>query len=83
MIVGDCPSAPSHDSAQVKPGKAHLSGPVVRPQDLRGASNFKEVQTKMYNMLKGRKLVGHALRNDLKVLLLDHPKQGLTLSSLS
>jgi ABC-type branched-subunit amino acid transport system ATPase component len=33
--------------------------------------------------LKGRKLVGHALRNDLKVLLLDHPKQGLTLSSLS
>ena len=36
----------------------------------------------MYNMLKGRKLVGHALKNDLKVLLLDHPKRDTRDTSL-
>jgi len=33
------------------------------------------VQKEVADMLKGRILVGHALRNDLKVLFLDHPKK--------
>ncbi|XP_068270258.1 RNA exonuclease 4 isoform X2 [Nyctibius grandis] len=37
--------------------------------------DFKTVQTEVADILNGRILVGHALRNDLKVLFLDHPKK--------
>ena len=47
----------------------------VRPEDLQGAPEFKEVQTEVSELLKGRVLVGHAIRHDLKVLFLDHPKK--------
>ena len=53
--------------------RTRVSG--VRPQDLRGAPPFKEIQRKMADILKGRTLVGHALKNDLRVLLLDHPRR--------
>jgi len=53
--------------------RTRVSG--VRPQDLRGAPPFKEIQCKMADILKGRTLVGHALKNDLRVLLLDHPRR--------
>uniref|UniRef100_A0A8C7BRI3 Exonuclease domain-containing protein n=1 Tax=Neovison vison TaxID=452646 RepID=A0A8C7BRI3_NEOVI len=33
------------------------------------------IQQEVADLLKGRILVGHALRNDLKVLFLDHPKK--------
>lgn len=39
------------------------------------AKPFVEVQKEVADLLKGRVLVGHALRNDLQVLLLSHPKR--------
>ena len=54
--------------------RTHVSG--VRPQDLRpdhGAVDFRVSQKEVAALLKGRVLVGHALHNDLKVLMMDHP----------
>jgi len=47
----------------------------VRPEDLQGAPQFKDVQAEVAEMMAGRVLVGHALNHDLKVLFLDHPKR--------
>jgi len=47
----------------------------VRPEDLQGAPEFKEVQAEVAELIKDRILVGHALHHDLKVLFLDHPKK--------
>ncbi|NXA74446.1 REXO4 exonuclease, partial [Thryothorus ludovicianus] len=47
----------------------------IRPQNLNTGEDFKTVQKEVAEILKGRILVGHALRNDLKVLLLDHPQK--------
>jgi len=47
----------------------------VRPEDLQGAPQFKDVQVEVSDLLKGRILVGHAIKHDLKVLFLDHPKK--------
>jgi RNA exonuclease 4 len=38
---------------------------------------FKEVQQRVSELLKGRILVGHALKHDMRVLFLDHPKRML------
>ncbi|NXQ17339.1 REXO4 exonuclease, partial [Peucedramus taeniatus] len=45
----------------------------IRPQNINSGEDFKTVQKEVAEILQGRILVGHALRNDLKVLLLDHP----------
>lgn len=45
----------------------------VYPHHLKDASDFESVQKKIASLLKDRILVGHALKNDLKVLLLNHP----------
>ncbi|XP_005494168.2 RNA exonuclease 4 [Zonotrichia albicollis] len=45
----------------------------IRPQNVNSGEDFKTVQKEVAEILQGRILVGHALRNDLKVLLLDHP----------
>ncbi len=45
----------------------------VRPQDLRHAPAFSKVQKKVAELIKGKTLVGHAIRNDMKALLLSHP----------
>ncbi|NWI84653.1 REXO4 exonuclease, partial [Pitta sordida] len=47
----------------------------IRPQHLNTGEDFKTVQKEVADILKGRILVGHALRNDLKVLFLDHPQK--------
>lgn len=44
--------------------RTQISG--IRPRDLRKAKDFNIVQKKVADILKGRILVGHALRNDLK-----------------
>ncbi|NWX55079.1 REXO4 exonuclease, partial [Promerops cafer] len=45
----------------------------IRPQNINTGEDFKTVQKEVAEILQGRILVGHALRNDLQVLLLDHP----------
>jgi len=39
------------------------------------APDFKTVQFEVSKLLRGKILVGHALKNDLAVLLLDHPRK--------
>ncbi|XP_067119607.1 RNA exonuclease 4-like [Centruroides vittatus] len=46
----------------------------IRPGDLKDGEEFEVVQKEVYDILKQRILVGHAVNNDLKVLYLDHPK---------
>jgi RNA exonuclease 4 len=56
--------------------RTHVSG--VRLDDLKkenGAVEFSVVQKEVAEIIKDRKLVGHALHNDLKVLFLSHPKK--------
>lgn len=47
----------------------------IRPENLKNAEDFKQVQKDVAELLRGRLLVGHALRNDLKVLFLSHPRK--------
>lgn len=47
----------------------------VRPEDLKNAENFEQVQKEVADILKGKTLVGHAIQNDLKVLYLKHPRK--------
>ncbi|XP_046406474.1 RNA exonuclease 4 [Ischnura elegans] len=53
--------------------RTNVSG--VRPSDLENGQDFQLVQTTVANMIKGRILVGHALKNDMQVLYLSHPRR--------
>jgi RNA exonuclease 4 len=57
--------------------RTHVSG--IRPDDLKkhNAHPFKLVQKEVSEIIEKRVLVGHALHNDLQVLLLSHPKKKL------
>ncbi|CAI9103323.1 OLC1v1001786C1 [Oldenlandia corymbosa var. corymbosa] len=55
--------------------RTEISG--IRARDLKKAKNFMVVQKEVAELLKGRILVGHALQNDLKALLLTHPKKDI------
>ncbi|KAJ7626990.1 ribonuclease H-like domain-containing protein [Roridomyces roridus] len=46
----------------------------VRERDMVNARPFVEVQSQVSELIKDRILIGHALFNDLKALLLDHPR---------
>lgn len=60
--------------------RTYVSG--VRPQDLKNAEEFEQVQKDVADILKGKILVGHAVKNDLKVLYLSHPKKRVRDTSL-
>ncbi|WWC60463.1 uncharacterized protein I303_103035 [Kwoniella dejecticola CBS 10117] len=45
----------------------------VRESDVVGAPSFEEVQKQVAELCEGRIVVGHAVDNDLKILLLSHP----------
>ncbi|KAG2135529.1 MipD protein [Suillus cothurnatus] len=45
----------------------------IRPSDMTRAKQFEEVQKTVAALTKDRIIVGHAVHNDLKVLLLSHP----------
>ncbi|XP_054914105.1 RNA exonuclease 4 [Poeciliopsis prolifica] len=47
----------------------------IRPQDIKDGEDIQTVQREVADILKGRIVVGHAIHNDLKILLLDHPKK--------
>lgn len=49
----------------------------IRPDQLRDGEDFTVVQTEVASILKGRLLVGHALKHDLDVLYLSHPRRYL------
>ncbi|KAL1537922.1 RNA exonuclease 4-like [Salvia divinorum] len=55
--------------------RTEISG--IRPRDLKKAKDFNIVQKKVAEMVDGKILVGHALHNDLKALLLTHPKKDI------
>jgi RNA exonuclease 4 len=46
----------------------------VRAEDLHTAPEFTKVQAEVAKLIKGKVLVGHAIHNDLKALLLSHPR---------
>ncbi|EKM53481.1 uncharacterized protein PHACADRAFT_259897 [Phanerochaete carnosa HHB-10118-sp] len=45
----------------------------IRPEDMTRAKPFREVQNRVAALIEGKVLVGHAVHNDLKALLLSHP----------
>lgn len=47
----------------------------IRPQDIKDGEDVRTVQREVAEILQGRIVVGHAIHNDLKILLLDHPKK--------
>jgi len=55
--------------------RTEVSG--VREKDMIKALPFAEVQDRVANLLKDRVLVGHAVFNDLKALLLSHPRNAI------
>lgn len=52
--------------------RTHVSG--ITPKHMVEARSLEQVQKEVAEILDGRILVGHALRNDLDALLLSHPK---------
>ncbi|KAK4108449.1 hypothetical protein N656DRAFT_718004 [Canariomyces notabilis] len=53
--------------------RTHVSG--VSPRHMAKARTFEEVQSQIAELLKGRILVGHDVKHDLRVLQLDHPSK--------
>lgn len=47
----------------------------IRASDMVKAKHFNDVQKRVADLLKDRILIGHAVHNDLKALLLSHPRQ--------
>ena len=47
----------------------------IRPEDIENGEDFKKVREEVVDMVKGRILVGHSIKNDLDILMLKHPAQ--------
>jgi RNA exonuclease 4 len=55
--------------------RTHVSG--VSPKNMATAREFEEVQEQVARVLDDRVVIGHAVRNDLEVLMLTHPKRDI------
>lgn len=55
--------------------RTHVSG--VSAKNMATARTFEEVQAEVEQILKDRVLVGHAIKNDLEVLMIGHPKKDI------
>jgi RNA exonuclease 4 len=55
--------------------RTHVSG--VAPKHMATAREFKEVQAQVAELLRGRIIVGHDVKHDLRALELDHPAKNL------
>jgi RNA exonuclease 4 len=55
--------------------RTHITG--ITSKTLEEARPFKEVQADVATFLSGRVLVGHAIKNDLAVLMMGHPKRDI------
>jgi len=53
--------------------RCHITG--IKPKDLVKAPSFAVVQKLVADITKDRIVVGHDLRHDFKVLMLDHPRR--------
>ena len=49
----------------------------VRPEHLRKAPPFRDVQDEVARLLRSRTIIGHAIHNDLRALMLRHPKDDI------
>ncbi|KAI5077646.1 hypothetical protein GOP47_0007470 [Adiantum capillus-veneris] len=49
----------------------------IRASNLKKGESFSVVQKEVAELILGRVLVGHSLRNDLKILYLSHPKKDM------
>ncbi|KAF9419299.1 3'-5' exonuclease [Podila epigama] len=47
----------------------------ITPKHLVGAVEFKDAQKQVADIIEGKIVVGHAVHNDFKALLLDHPQR--------
>ena len=55
--------------------RTHVSG--VSAKNMATARTFEEVHAEVAEILKDRVLVGHAIKNDLDVLMIGHPKKDI------
>lgn len=55
--------------------RTSISG--IRKEDLMNGEEFTTVQKEVSELIKGKILVGHSLKNDLSVLFLSHPKRNI------
>ncbi|KAI9369522.1 hypothetical protein BJX61DRAFT_536356 [Aspergillus egyptiacus] len=55
--------------------RTHVSG--ITPKHMVEARPLEQVQKEVAEILDGRILIGHAVRNDLEALLLSHPKRDI------
>lgn len=55
--------------------RTRISG--ITPKHMATAREFEAVQIEVAQLLKGRIIVGHDLRHDLDVLILDHPRKDI------
>lgn len=55
--------------------RTKISG--IRREDLLNAEDFSTVQKEIAELIRGKILVGHSLKNDLSVLFLSHPKRSI------
>lgn len=55
--------------------RTRISG--ITPKHMAAARDFEAVQLEVANLLQGRIVVGHDLRHDLEVLILDHPRKDI------
>lgn len=55
--------------------RTHVSG--VSSKNMATARSFEDVQRQIAEVLDGRVLVGHAVKHDLDVLMLSHPKKDI------
>ncbi|CAG8529310.1 10316_t:CDS:2 [Funneliformis mosseae] len=60
--------------------RTEISG--ITPKLLVNSHDFKQVQQEVYNIIKDRIVVGHALHHDFKMLMLDHPRKMIRDTSL-
>lgn len=60
---------------EVKDYRTSVSG--VRKEDMLNGEDFMTVQKEVAELIKGRILVGHSLKNDMSVLFLSHPKKNI------
>ncbi|QLQ80286.1 hypothetical protein HG537_0D02870 [Torulaspora globosa] len=49
----------------------------VKPEHMKDALTFREVQKKVASLLENRILVGHSIKHDLEALLISHPKSSI------